>query len=112
MANAEETVVPIPVIVEPIEVELTPVVVVPQFGDIAVQVDLGDRAPCTSFFLCHQYSKFLKTLSYLYSLPDLVVVRRRYQLCLFWRQPKRYIGNNRNHCHSDLFCLRPTCLKP
>lgn len=42
MANAEEPVVRIPVIVEPIEVELTPVVVVPQFRDVPLQVDLGD----------------------------------------------------------------------
>lgn len=58
MANAEETVVPIPVIVEPIEVELTLAVVVPQFRDITVQVDLGDRAPCISSHLLHQYLKF------------------------------------------------------
>ena len=53
MTNTEETVVVVPVIVEPIEVELTPIVVVPQFRDVPIQVDLGDRAPCISFHLFH-----------------------------------------------------------
>ncbi len=43
MANAEETVVRIPVVIVPIEIELAPVIVVPQFRDVPVQVDLGDR---------------------------------------------------------------------
>jgi len=43
-ANAEETVAVDPVIGEPIEVEPTPVEVVPQYRDMTVQVDLGDRA--------------------------------------------------------------------
>lgn len=43
-AHAKETAAVVPVTVEPIEVELTLAVVVPQHRDITVQVDLGDRA--------------------------------------------------------------------
>lgn len=53
VTNTEETVVVAPAIVEPIEVELTPVVVVPQFRDVSIQVDLGDREPCISFHPFH-----------------------------------------------------------
>jgi len=60
VANTEKTAVPIPVVVVPIEVELTLAVVVPQFRDITVRVDIGNRVPCISSRLLHQYLKFLE----------------------------------------------------
>ena len=42
VANAEETVVRVPIVVVPVEVEVPPVIVIPQFGDVPIQVDLGD----------------------------------------------------------------------
>ncbi len=113
MTNTEETVVGIPVIVEPIEVELTLTIVIPQFRDITVQVDLGNRAPCIPSHLFHQYSKLRRTLSYLHSLHDLFLsLEGDTNSVFFGDNQNRYAGNNRNHCHSDLFCLRPTCFKP
>ncbi len=43
MANAEEAVVRTPIVSAPIEVEVAPVIVVPQFGDVPLQVDLSGR---------------------------------------------------------------------
>ncbi len=48
VANGQETVVAIPVVVPPIEVEVPLGVVLVEIRHVAVAVDLGDRALCRS----------------------------------------------------------------
>ncbi len=56
MANVEETAVGVPVVVKPVEVELTPVVVVPQSLDKLLQIDLGTRLFRSFVDPCHRPS--------------------------------------------------------
>ena len=78
MANGEETVVAIPVVVPPIKVEVALGVVLVEIRHVAVAVDLRDRALCRS--AVHATTR--RVLSGLYRICDLVCRRALRTNCL------------------------------
>ena len=80
VANGEETVVVIPVVVPPIEVEVALAVVPVEIRLVAVAVDLRDRALCRN--AVHATAR--RILSGLYRIRDLVCRRALRTNCLYF----------------------------
>jgi hypothetical protein len=78
VANGQEAVVAIPVVVPPIEVEVALPVVLVEMRHVAVAVDLGDRALCKSAI----HATTRRVLSGLYRIRDLICRRALRTNCL------------------------------
>ncbi len=78
MANGEETVVAIPVVVPPIEVEVALGIVPVEIRHVAVAIDLRDRTSCKSAI----YATTRRVLFGLYRIRDLVCRRAHCTNCL------------------------------
>ena len=84
VANGQETVVVIPVVVPPIEVEVTLGVVPVEVRHVAVAVDLRDGTLCRSAIDATAH----RVLSGLYRIRDPICRRALRTNCLFFDEPR------------------------